>query len=137
MVQDLTKAHPELDLSGARPRFLFVGRLIGAKNAVVLLEASRILKEEGLKFSVAIAGDGPDLTELSQRVLELDLGDTVVFLGAIRYDAIGHVYASSDVLVMPTLRDYRSVAVLEGMRFAMPIIDSSQDGNGVTLFSMA
>ena len=129
MVSDLTRSDLCIHDFGPRPRFLFVGRLVKAKNANVLLEASRILKEEGMTFSVCIAGDGPDSHELSGRALELGLGKQVAFLGSIRYDAIGHVYASCDVLVMPTLRDYRSVTVLEAMRFAMPIIDSRHDGN--------
>ncbi len=48
---------------------------------------------------------------------------------SVPYDAIGHVFAYCDVFVLPSLFDYRSVAVLEGMRFGMPIIDSAHDGN--------
>ena len=53
MVSDLTRSDPGINVFGARPRFLFVGRLVKAKNAGILLEASRILKDEGMAFSFA------------------------------------------------------------------------------------
>jgi glycosyltransferase involved in cell wall biosynthesis len=43
--------------------------------------------------------------------------------------AIGALYEQADVFVMPSFRDYRSVAVLEATRFGTPVIDSIHDGN--------
>ncbi len=114
---------------GNKPVFLFVGRLVDVKNVAALLEAASVLKRERARFSVLIAGNGPLLSSLTARARALGLDNSVRFLGAVPYDAIGHVYATSDVFVMPSLREYRSVAVLEAMRFAMPVIDSANDGN--------
>ncbi len=129
MTNQLTQADPSLALTGARPVFLFVGRLVEQKNVSALLEASSLLRREGLSFSVWIVGDGPCSSALAQQARDLGLGDTANFAGPVPYDAIGHFYAFSDVFVMPSFRDYRSVAVLEAMRFGKPIIDSSNDGN--------
>jgi glycosyltransferase involved in cell wall biosynthesis len=59
----------------------------------------------------------------------MGLDRTVSFLGAVEYDRMGWIYEMADVFVMPTLVDYRSVSVLEAIRFGKPIIDSVFDGN--------
>ena len=119
-----------LSLQGSvRPIFLYTGRLVELKNVTNILEAAAALRSDGLRFSVRIVGDGPSAAGLVARASELNLDDTVTFTRAVPYDAIGHLYGGCDVFVMPSLADYRSVAVLEAMRFAMPIIDSTGDGN--------
>lgn len=128
-VCQLTKSLPVAAVRGARPVFLFVGRLVEEKNVAVLLDAAAIMKDEGSEFSVCVVGTGPLAGRLSGTAYRLGLTGTVNFYGPAAYDSIGHLYAASDVLVMPTLRDYRSMAVLEAMRFGLPVIDSINDGN--------
>jgi glycosyltransferase involved in cell wall biosynthesis len=111
-----------------RPVFVFVGQLIGRKNARILLEAAHRLDNEGRKFAVWIAGDGPERESLERMVELAGLRDVVSFLGAVSYRSIGHVYEASDVLVMPTFADVISVAVLEAIRFAKPVIGSKHGG---------
>lgn len=127
---DQLKQGPKTPLSSAsRPVFLFVGRLIESKNVRALVDASSILTRDNHNFSVRIVGEGPELVPLAQIVQELDLTDIVTFQGPVGYDSVGYLYEASDVFVMPTLNDYRSVSVLEAMRFGLPVIDSSCDGN--------
>ena len=112
-----------------RPLFLFVGELTARKNARTLLEAAHLLRTQGETFSTWIVGDGPQRSELERSVRSMGLDRTVSFLGAVEYDRMGWIYEKADVFVMPTLVDYRSVAVLEAIRFGKPIIDSVFDGN--------
>jgi glycosyltransferase involved in cell wall biosynthesis len=112
-----------------RPVFLFVGQLISRKNVPRLLDAARLLLGEGRKFTVWIVGNGPDRERLQRTVESTGLKDVVTFLGAVPYRSIGHLYEATDVFVMPSLSDYRSVTVLEALRFAKPIIDSKRDGS--------
>jgi glycosyltransferase involved in cell wall biosynthesis len=111
-----------------RPVFLFVGRLIGRKNPRVLLEAAHLLHQQGQRFAVWIAGEGPERAALGRYVESNDLEDVVSFLGPIPYRSIGHAYQASDVFVMPTLADVMSVAVLEAIRFERPVIGSKMGG---------
>jgi len=119
----------ELPEVAFRPMFVFVGQLIGRKNVRSLLEAARVLLDEGRKFTVWIAGNGPDRNELEGLVSSTGLRNIVEFLGAVSYRSVGYLYEAADVFVMPSLSDYRSVTVLEAIRFGMPIIDSIFDGN--------
>lgn len=112
-----------------RPLFLFAGRLIPLKNVGVILSASRLLASEGLSFEIWIVGDGPERQRLLGQRDALELTETIRFCGAVDHRSLGFLYQVCDVFIMPTFSDYRSVAVLEAMRFGKPIIDSTGDGN--------
>jgi glycosyltransferase involved in cell wall biosynthesis len=118
----------ELPPVAFRPVFLFVGRLIRLKNVRSLLEAAHRLDNEGRKFAVWIAGNGPERESLERLVELTGLRNIVTFLGAVPYRSIGHVYEASDVLVMPTFTDVVSIAVLEAIRFEKPVIGSKLGG---------
>ncbi len=126
---ELTRSPFQLSDPANRPLFLFVGELIPRKNVSTLVQAAGLVKANGERFSLWIVGEGPQRAALQSSVSTLGLEDTVSFLGAIEYDRIGWVYDNADVFVMPSLIDYRSVAVLEAMRFGKPIVDSMFDGN--------
>lgn len=110
-------------------RFLFVGRLIPQKNVLGLLQAVDILITEGKTLSLEIAGDGPLRSDMEGWVRKRALEKYVSFLGRVPYDSMPTIYEQSDVFVMPSLQEYRSVAVQEAMRFGLPVIDSMHDGN--------
>jgi glycosyltransferase involved in cell wall biosynthesis len=112
-----------------RPMFLYLGYLGGLKNVETLLAAAQLLRAEGREFEVWIGGEGPDDQRLKDMSGQRGLSDVVRFIGPVAYSSIGHVYQACDVFVMPSKRDYRSVAVLEAMRFGKPVIDSALDGN--------
>ncbi len=127
--EDMLKKEVELPKGSSRPIFTYVGQLITRKNVLCLVKAAGILKQAGYRFSVWIIGDGTEKSNLQRAVANQHLDDTVRFLGALPYESLGFVYAESDVFIMPTLSDYRSVAVLEALRFGKPVIDSTKDGN--------
>lgn len=112
-----------------RPLFLYVGQLVRRKNVEGLLEAAATLRSAGSEFEVWIVGDGPERAHLETRASNLMHDGFVRFLGSWPSSEVGHAYQAADLFVMPSVRDYRSVAVLEAMRFGKPVIDSTQDGN--------
>jgi len=130
---EMMKKEAELPRESPRPIFAYVGQLIPGKNVACIVDAAEILKRLGYRFSVWIVGNGPEKPKLQRVVTSKGLEDTVRFVDALPYESVGFVYAKSDVFVMPTLSDYRSMAVLEAMRFAKPIIDSTRDGNAGSL----
>jgi glycosyltransferase involved in cell wall biosynthesis len=112
-----------------RPLFLFVGRLVQLKNVDGLLDAASTLRAKGLDFELWIVGDGPERQKLETDAADLTREGLVRFLGWWEPSTIGALYEHADVFVMPSFRDYRSVAVLEALRFGTPVIDSIHDGN--------
>jgi glycosyltransferase involved in cell wall biosynthesis len=111
-----------------RPVFLFVGQLIPRKGVMYLLEAADIVRLQRKHFSIWIVGDGPQRQELEQRIHNLDLQDVVWLFGNMPYEQVGIFYNAGDVFVLPTLSDYRSVAVMEAAKYGKPLLDSKYDG---------
>jgi glycosyltransferase involved in cell wall biosynthesis len=111
-----------------RPVFLFVGQLIPRKGVQYLLEAAAILTRQGKSFSIWIVGDGPLRKEIKQRIHNLNLQDVVWLFGSMPYEQVGIFYNASDIFVLPTLSDYRSVAIMEAAKYGKPLLDSKYDG---------
>jgi glycosyltransferase involved in cell wall biosynthesis len=87
------------------------------------------LRSRDVDFELWIAGEGPRRDALEDAARPLIDDGFIRFLGAFDPNAIGVLYTAADVFVMPSFRDYRSVAVLEALRFGTPVIDSVRDGN--------
>lgn len=126
---DLLREPVTVPQSAVRPIFLFAGRLVLQKNVQSILKAAHLLAAEKRQFHVWIVGDGPLRHDLERMSESLGISDRVSFVGPIPHPSIGFFYDACDVFVMPTHNDYRSVAVLEAMRFGKPILDSVGDGN--------
>lgn len=85
-------AYPDLP----RPVFGFVGRLVPEKGVLAFIEAA-VSAHAG---SVLIAGDGPLRSAAESAAREARL--TARFAGSVPHDAVGGVFASMDVLAIPS-----------------------------------
>lgn len=102
------------------PVIASVGRLIDAKDYPVLLKAAAILKERGYKFSVQIAGDGPERADLERQISKLDLGEIVRLHGLVTDTT--EFYKSADIYVISSKREGLPIALLEAMSFGIPTV---------------
>ena len=102
---------------------LSMARLAPDKGLEYLIEAAAMLPRTGRRIRVVIAGDGPDRERLEQLAARLGVTDRVVFLG-FRED-VGDLLAASDLVVLPSLREGLSIALLEAMAAGKPIVASS------------
>jgi len=123
--QPLVREH-----SGARPvRFVYVGQLIARKGLRQALNGcARLLPKYAGRFVFEIVGDGPCRAELEEQAGTLGLGAHIVFHGRQRYEDLGGFYAQADVLLFPTLQDYRSLVPFEALSSGLPILASVHDG---------
>lgn len=102
---------------------LSMARLAADKGLEYLLKAATILPRTEPRIHIVIAGDGPARPRLEQMAAELDVTDRVKFLG-FRED-VGDLLAASDLVVLPSLREGLSIALLEAMAAGKPIIATS------------
>lgn len=115
---------------------LTVGRIAPVKNYAVLLDAVRILRDEGLRIPLAIAGE-PALTrdvaylkELQRFVAENDLDGQVAFLGKKQGDALVREYRSHGLFVHMSRTGSLDKAILEAMACGMNVISCNDASRG-------
>ncbi|HYK62658.1 MAG TPA: glycosyltransferase family 4 protein [Bryobacteraceae bacterium] len=113
-------------LLGAQPSDLLIlstSRLAGDKGLEYLIEAAAMIRPGARAVKVAITGDGPVRPRLEDQAQRLGVTDRVMFLG-FRHD-IGDLLAACDLVVIPSLREGLSMALLEAMAAGKPIIASA------------
>jgi glycosyltransferase involved in cell wall biosynthesis len=113
---------------GIDGRFWFgtAGRLSAVKNQTALLQAfQRVLRQEP-DCTLLMAGRGELEESLRRQAAELGIEGRVHFLGH-RQD-MGTVLKCFDCFVLPSLREGLSLALLEAMASALPVVASRVGG---------
>lgn len=124
--RDAARVQPGLLLS--------VGRLDEIKGFPVLIEACRILREQGLDFRCEIVGDGPLHGQLVEQLRRTGLGDRVTLLGALPSQDVERKLHEADVFVLASQRsragnmDGIPVALMEAMASGTPVISTAVSG---------
>jgi glycosyltransferase involved in cell wall biosynthesis len=103
-----------------------VGRLIPRKGYNYLLHAVPDIKKAYPDVKLVFAGDGEEKENLKMLANELDVQESVVFLGN-RKD-IPEVINSFDVFVLPSLSEGLGVVVLEAFAAGKPVVASKVEG---------
>jgi glycosyltransferase involved in cell wall biosynthesis len=99
---------------------LYVGRVDREKGLDYLVEAAAQLP--GPPFQVAIAGKGMYRDTLMEMVHELGIAERVTFPGYIDSEDLPLLLNSVDAFVMPSSAELQSIATLEAMSCAKPIL---------------
>lgn len=115
-------------------RILAVGRLVPIKGFSTLIEACRLLKEQGQRFSCEIVGDGPLVGELEDQVEGADLSGEVKLAGFAPQESVRKKLMNAAVFVMPSQqtasndRDGIPVALMEAMSMGIPVVSTYVSG---------
>lgn len=112
----------------AVPVLLFAGRVVEQKQPAVFVEAAIQLAREGIAFMVVIAGDGPKLTEMRERLDRAGLSSRVRVLGAMSREELGDVMCGADVLCLPSRWEGISLAVQEAMARGVAVVTADVGG---------
>jgi glycosyltransferase involved in cell wall biosynthesis len=103
-------------------RLIFVGRLIPLKACDLALRASADLLRTG-RAQFTIVGDGPERARLENLARELGVDHAVTFTGWVTPDAALARFASADVLVFPSLREFGGAVIFEALGMgAVPVV---------------
>ena len=97
-------------------------RLIERKGQHHLIRAVKQLTDRGVDVSVSLAGTGDSLNDFQRLSQELGVQDRVHFLGYIPREELGAYYASADVFVLPSYNEGMSLAALEALAAALPLV---------------
>ena len=103
-----------------------VAHLEARKGHRYLLQAARLLKDQGYVFKIALAGEGSLKQELADMAQALGLAAEVSFLGFI--SDVPKFLAAIDIFVLPSLYEGLGVAALEAMAAGKAVVASRVGG---------
>lgn len=109
-------------------RLLGVGRLVEKKGITYLIQACRILRDDGVQVSCTLVGDGPLRSALEKEITECGLAATIIMKGSLCHEAVMKCYEDADIMVVPSVtasdndRDGIPNVLLEAMASALPVI---------------
>lgn len=118
------KEYPK-EYGGNEFKIVSVGRLIHLKGFDMAVDAASILKENGLKFSWFILGDGELKTELNMQIKNKNVDDCVFLLGAT--DNPYKYMDGADILVQTSRYEGKSVVLDEAKILGKPIVVTNYD----------
>jgi colanic acid/amylovoran biosynthesis glycosyltransferase len=94
---------------------LAVGRLHAVKDHAFLVRACARLRDHGLDFVCAIAGDGPERQRLVSLIGENRLQDRLTLLGHVPPSRIDSLYRRADVVVLTSRSEGIPLVLMEAM----------------------
>jgi glycosyltransferase involved in cell wall biosynthesis len=105
------------------PVILAVGKFYPRKRVDVMLRAVALLKEQYPRLNLRIVGDGLDWDKLHTLADELQLGDTITWLGTITDDAeFAREWRQADIFCHPSSQETFGFVYLEAMKLGKPIV---------------
>jgi glycosyltransferase involved in cell wall biosynthesis len=82
-----------------------VSSLVPHEGIGTLLQATRLLKDRGIKVRALLVGDGPERAALQRQAADLGLGETAIFTGRVPATKVREFHALLDVFVVPRTPD--------------------------------
>ncbi|WP_018181851.1 glycosyltransferase family 4 protein [Kaistia granuli] len=113
-----------------RRGILSLGRITAHKNLPLLVSAFECLRERGYPDRLTIAGDGPALAELRQRIDASPARAAIDLLGAVSDDDKIRLLAEHALLMLTSQREGFPRVVAEAMASGLPVVTTDDPGNG-------
>jgi glycosyltransferase involved in cell wall biosynthesis len=101
-----------------------VGRLTEVKNQGLLFSSLRLVGRDNMR--VLVFGDGERRASLEQLVQDLELGESVIFVGWQRDPA--RIYAGLDIVCLTSRNEGTPVALIEAMAAGCTVVSTRVGG---------
>lgn len=112
-------SHP---VSGASRQFVCVGRLSGQKGQLLLLEALRLLLDQGHEATVVLVGDGEMRPQIEAQIQALHLENHVTITGWQTEAQVREHLRASRALVMASFAEGLPMVIMEAMAMQRPVV---------------
>lgn len=116
-------------------RCVAVGRMVGKKGPILMLEAFRRARLEIPSLTLTYIGDGPLMPAVRQFCTAFGLEDCVTLVGAVSHDEVMKTLRDSDMFLQHSWTDPDSgdeeglpVAILEAMAHGLPVVSTLHAG---------
>jgi glycosyltransferase involved in cell wall biosynthesis len=109
------------------PRILFVGRFDTRNRLDVLIQAARILQDQGRDFVVQVVGDGPMRPVYHRQAKSLGVSERVEWLGLLDRER-PRLYREATVFAAPCVLASFGVVLLEALASGTPVVCADNIG---------
>lgn len=100
----------------------FLGRIAPEKSIDMLLYAFRKIKNITEDIVLMIVGGGPQLEELKQLAIDLDIDDVVIFTGPKESELVPSFYHASSIFVSGSLTETQGLTFIEAMASGISVL---------------
>lgn len=104
---------------------LFFGRLEGAKNPLLLIDAFYSLVKNNSNIKLLVIGTGSLENDVIKRVKKYDLQESVRLLGVVPQDDLIKIMKISDVFLMTSAFEGMPMSVLEALASGLPVVSTN------------
>lgn len=115
-------------------RLLSVGRLVPKKNPLALIEAFRVAAEQEGNLILDIVGDGPLMSDVEERIRQLQLSDKITLHGRKSHDYCLKLMDRADLYVQHSVTDFNGDqeglpnSILEALLLKTPVVSTLHSG---------
>ena len=130
-IPELSSANNSVQKKEKLPHIFFLSNLLINKGVLTLLDACRILKEQGYAFQCDfVGGETSDMNAESfkQECIKRGIEDCVMYHGKKYGDEKLFFFQKADIFVLPTFNECFPLVLLEAMEQGLPCISSAVGG---------
>lgn len=114
---------------------LFAGRITGQKGWRYFLEIALLISKQYKDVKFIMAGDGPEMDDLTRSEIVELLGDKMEIVGHINRDSLKKLFSISDVYLMPSVSEPFGLTALEAIQAGIPVVLTKRSGVSEVLSS--
>jgi len=124
---------PKAERNNDIPQILFLSNLIISKGVIVLIDALKLLKDQGLKFHCIFVGGETDeinARKFAELLNDRGLDDSVEYVGKKYGDEKKQYFENADVFAFPSFYHNEAFPLvnLEAMEYKLPVISTNEGG---------
>ncbi len=131
--QNQATARKNLGLRKDAKIIVTVGRITGEKGWALLIDAFAIYVSKNPESLLVFVGDGEDRPLLEKKVVQLQLKDRVMITGYTVAENTAMYLNAADLFVMASFREGWSIAMLEALACAKPIVSTKVSGTSIMI----
>lgn len=113
-----------------RIKLLFVGRCVGWKGELLLMEIARMLIDSEIQFELCIIGEGPNHAIMVEKARKLEKYKNIYFFKDVENSIVQEYMRSSDLFVFPSMRDSGGTVIVECAQNGLPVLCFDCGGPG-------
>lgn len=104
------------------PQLVCVGRLSAQKGHLLLMEAARLLAQEGRAFKLILVGDGELRSQVEHRIQAYGLADHIEITGWASNADVRNYLIASRAMVLPSFAEGLPVVIMESLALGRPVL---------------